>query len=147
MLSLVRRQLPRRASPVLARHYATPTKEPNPQLNGYPELPDVSSQYRSPLGWQDQLLRRNFGDTVRLIPRLLFYSHQVNSMWGPDIPGTVPPQQALRQFLLAAGCFVAAGLFIRTFLVPERPAIPREYPFRGLEAELGGAKANPEAEE
>lgn len=66
MLPLVRRELVRRARPSLARAYATPSKEPNPQLNGYPDLPDVSAQYRSPLGWQDNLLRRNFGDTVRL---------------------------------------------------------------------------------
>jgi NADH dehydrogenase (ubiquinone) 1 beta subcomplex subunit 8 len=61
-------------------------------------------------------------------------------MWGPDIP-VIPPDRALRQFLIAAGCFVAAGLFMRTFLVPERPAIRREYPFNGLEAELGGHRA------
>ncbi|KAJ7761880.1 hypothetical protein DFH07DRAFT_814412 [Mycena maculata] len=139
MFPLLRRELARCARPTLVRQYATPTKEPNPQLNGYPELPDVSAQYRPPLGWQDRLLRRNFGDT-------LHEHEEVNSMWGPDIP-VVPPQQALRQFLMAAGCFVAAGLFIRAFLVPERPAIPREYPFGGLEVELGGGtKANPEAE-
>ncbi|KAJ7104061.1 hypothetical protein B0H15DRAFT_794920 [Mycena belliarum] len=139
MLSLVRRQLASRARPPLARCYATPApKQPNPQLDGYPELPDVSHQYRPALGWQDKLLRRNFGDTVH-------HHEEVHSMWGPDIPG-VPPQQALRQFLIAAGCFVAAGLFMRAYLVPERPAIPREYPFGGLEVELGGDKANPEAE-
>lgn len=70
MLSLA--HLSRRVGPTLARRYATPTKQPNPQLNGYPELPDVSAQYRPPLGWQDQLLRRNFGDTVRLKPRWRF---------------------------------------------------------------------------
>ncbi|KAJ7126887.1 hypothetical protein C8R44DRAFT_979633 [Mycena epipterygia] len=138
MLPLVRRELVRRARPSLARAYATPSKEPNPQLNGYPDLPEVSAQYRSPLGWQDKLLRRNFGDTVH-------HHEEVNSMWGPDIP-VIPPQQALRQFLMVAGGFVAAGLFMRSFLVPERPAIPREYPFGGLEKELGGNRANPEAE-
>lgn len=60
-------------------------------------------------------------------------------MWGPDIP-VIPPKQALRQFLIAAGGFVTAGLFMRAFLVPDRPAIPREYPFNGLEVELGGHK-------
>ncbi|KAJ6513170.1 hypothetical protein C8R45DRAFT_962688 [Mycena sanguinolenta] len=128
--------LARRARPLLLRQYAT--KPPNPQYNGYPELPDVPQGYRPPLGWQDRLLRRNFGDTVH-------HYEEVNSMWGPDVPG-IPPSQALRQFLIAAGCFVSAGLFIRAFLVPERPAIPREYPFNGLEVELGGHRANPEAE-
>jgi hypothetical protein len=63
-------------------------------------------------------------------------------MWGPDIP-VIPPAQALRQFLAAAGCFVAAGLFIRQFLVPERPAVPRGLPFGGLETELGGGRKVP----
>jgi hypothetical protein len=63
MNSLVRRGL---ARPLLVRQYATPVKEPNPQYGGYPELPDISHQYRAPLGWQDKLLRRNFGDTVGL---------------------------------------------------------------------------------
>lgn len=48
-----------------ARAYATPSgQEPDPQLNGYPELPFVSRQHLPPTGWQDQLERRNFGDTV-----------------------------------------------------------------------------------
>ncbi|KAJ6609228.1 hypothetical protein B0H10DRAFT_485365 [Mycena sp. CBHHK59/15] len=137
MLPVVR-QVARRACPLRARHYATPAKEPNPQYNGYPELPEVSAQYRPPLGWQDQLLRRNFGDTVH-------HHEEVLSMWGPDIP-VIPPAQALRQFLAAAACFVSAGLFMRYFLVPERPSIPRELPFGGLVTELGGHRANPEAE-
>ncbi|KAJ7030441.1 hypothetical protein C8F04DRAFT_1263965 [Mycena alexandri] len=137
MIPLARRELVRRVvRPSLVRQYAS--KEPNPQLGDYPELPNVSAQYRNPLGWQDKLLRRNFGDT-------LHHHEEINSMWGPDIPVT-PPHIALRQFGIAAGCFVAAGLFIRAFLVPDRPAIPREYPFNGLETELGGHKANPEAE-
>ncbi|KAJ7227288.1 hypothetical protein GGX14DRAFT_347254 [Mycena pura] len=132
MFPPVRSQL-LRLSPRFARRYAR-SSEPNPQYNGYPELPNVSAQYRSPHGWQDQLLRRNVGDT-------LHHYEEVNSMWGPDIP-VIPPQQALRQFLIAAGCFVGAGLFIRAFLVPERPAIPREYPYNGLEVELGGHKVH-----
>ncbi|KAJ6508030.1 hypothetical protein C8R47DRAFT_1209038 [Mycena vitilis] len=138
MIPLVRRELARRLRPSLVRQYATPVKEENPLLNGYPELPDLSAQYRNPLGWDDKLLRRNFGDTVH-------HHEEVNSMWGPDVP-VIPADRALRQFLTAAGCFVAAGLFIHTFLVPERPAIRREYPFNGLQVELGGNRANPETE-
>ncbi|KAJ7067031.1 hypothetical protein C8F01DRAFT_1247437 [Mycena amicta] len=140
MTSLVRRQWARVPVHVLARAYARPV-EPNPQYNAYPELPEdgsASHQYRNPRGWQDPLLRRNFNDTVH-------HHEEVNSMWGPDIP-VVPPNRALRQFLIAAGGFVTAALFMRFFLVPERPAIPREYPYNGLETELGGHQANPEAE-
>ncbi len=60
-LSLLRRQsllLPRRPFSQLAQ------KEPDPQLNGYPQLPNVSRQSLPPRGWWDSQMRRNRGDTV-----------------------------------------------------------------------------------
>ena len=52
------------------RRYATPAvfhkKELDPQLNGYPQLPDVSRQTLPPRGWWDIQMRRNLGDTVCL---------------------------------------------------------------------------------
>ena len=54
------------ASTNILRLYSTPPEEPDPQLNGYPQLPWQSRQNLPPLGWQDNLMRRNFGDTVRL---------------------------------------------------------------------------------
>lgn len=57
-------------------------------------------------------------------------------MWGPDIP-TIPPRQALFQLCLAGLMFVAIGVGV-SFMVPERPCIPRQYPYNGLERELGG---------
>ena len=58
-----------------SRTYATfPREEPDPQLNGYPELPSIPRQNLPPLGWTDNLTRRNFGDTVRLIALLLGFS-------------------------------------------------------------------------
>lgn len=48
------------------RSYSTPSEEPDPQLNGYPQLPWQSRQSLPPLGWQDNLMRRNYGDTVGL---------------------------------------------------------------------------------
>lgn len=56
--------------PIQYRAYATPVeydprpKEPDPQLNGYPELPWVNLQNRPPLGWWDVQGRRNFGETA-----------------------------------------------------------------------------------
>ena len=73
----VRRLATSRSAPRLcaaARQYSTPTQEPDPQLNGYPQLPWTSRQTLPPLGWQDNLYRRNFGDTVR------FYRIQ-NILW------------------------------------------------------------------
>ena len=62
-------------------------------------------------------------------------------MWGPDAP-VVPPNEALRHFTYACLGFVGFGLFVRFFLVPERPAVPREYPYDGLVKELGGLEEN-----
>lgn len=49
----------------ISRSYATPSEERDPQLNGYPQLPWLSNQHRPAKGWQDPLLRRDFGETVR----------------------------------------------------------------------------------
>ena len=39
-------------------------KELDPQLNGYPQLPDASRQSLPAHGWWDVQMRRNLGDTV-----------------------------------------------------------------------------------
>lgn len=66
---------------------------------------------------------------------------EVFSMWGPDIP-VVPPKQALYQFSIAVLAFVTFGFTVKYALVPDRPAVPRDYPFSGLVTELGGLEAN-----
>lgn len=43
---------------------ATPD-EVDPQLAGYPQLPNVSRQTLPARGWWDMQMRRNMGDTVR----------------------------------------------------------------------------------
>jgi NADH dehydrogenase (ubiquinone) 1 beta subcomplex subunit 8 len=72
MTTIALRRIPGRLSPQSAtqiRRYATtpPKQEPDPQLNGYPQLPWVSRQNLPARGWQDPLMRRYFGDTVRHI--------------------------------------------------------------------------------
>ncbi|KAF7424194.1 hypothetical protein PC9H_009498 [Pleurotus ostreatus] len=116
------------------RAYATPPKEEtDPQLLGYPQLPFTSSQYLPAKGWQDSLMRRNYGDT-------LHDKDEILSMWGPDIP-PIEPSRALFQFTLVALGFVTFGL-IAKYNVPEMPSIRREYPFSGLVTELGGLEDN-----
>lgn len=39
-------------------------KEVDPQLNGYPQLPNESRQSLPAHGWWDNQMRRNYGDTV-----------------------------------------------------------------------------------
>ncbi|KAI9512069.1 hypothetical protein F5148DRAFT_1165980 [Russula earlei] len=126
----------------LARALRTPTtslrrqysNHVDPQLNGYPQLPDVSRQSFSPHGWWDPQMRRNFGDTMH-------EREELYSMWGADIPH-VNPATALRHFTIAVSGFVAFGLLCNHLLVPERPAVPRQYPFDGLVKELGGLEEN-----
>ena len=52
--------------PASARPYASRAEEPD-QLTDYPKLPWVSRQTLPPRGWQDQQMRRNFGETVRIL--------------------------------------------------------------------------------
>ncbi|KAH7913581.1 hypothetical protein BJ138DRAFT_1171205 [Hygrophoropsis aurantiaca] len=127
------------SSLAFSRAYATPATEKDPQLGDYPDLPWVSNQHLAPRGWWDQQMRRNFEDPI---PE----NEEVLSMWGPDVPG-IPPQKALFQFTLAVTGFVGFGLLCNYALVPERPAVPREYPFSGLVRELGGLEENRAREE
>ena len=62
-------------------------------------------------------------------------------MWGPDI-AHVPPRNALLQFSLAASAFVTFGFLCKYAFVPDRPTVPREYPYSGLVRELGGLDEN-----
>ncbi|KIK93610.1 hypothetical protein PAXRUDRAFT_504247 [Paxillus rubicundulus Ve08.2h10] len=115
------------------------TQEKDPQLGDYPELPWLSNQTLPPRGWWDPQMRRNFGDPVH-------ENEEVLSMWGPDI-SAVPPQTALFQFTLAASAFVGFAFLCKYALLPERPTVPREYPFSGLVRELGGLEENKAREE
>ena len=76
-----------------------------------------------------------------LSPFQMHEREEMYSMWGPDIPH-VAPATALRHFTFAVSGFVAFGLLCNYVLVPERPAIPRQFPYDGLVKELGGIEAN-----
>ncbi|WVQ72488.1 hypothetical protein IAR50_002043 [Cryptococcus sp. DSM 104548] len=106
-----------------------PGQELDPQLNGYPQLPDETLQRRQPLGWWDMQERKNFGEVIH-------ESEDVIGMWGPDVHKT-SWQSALLQLSGAIG-LVGAFAFFVVQVRPERPAVAREYPYNGLEQELGG---------
>ncbi|KAG7451253.1 uncharacterized protein BT62DRAFT_884024 [Guyanagaster necrorhizus] len=116
------------------RTYAIEAAKDPESNDDYPKVPSVSRQYLPATGWQDPLLRRNFGDPVH-------EKEELYSMWGPDIP-TIAPHIALRHFTYAAISFVSFGFLVKYALIPEMPAIRREYPFGGLVTELGGVDAN-----
>lgn len=78
-LAAARRAIAQRAA---TRPYVT--KPPNPEVPDYdsvdpvpdyPELPWVSRQNLPAKGWDDMLLRRNYGDTVQLTPFLTIHVH------------------------------------------------------------------------
>ncbi|TDL25800.1 hypothetical protein BD410DRAFT_784825 [Rickenella mellea] len=121
------------ATPIPFQPQQTPSNEKDPQLGDYPDLPYVSKQLRPPSGWWDPQMRRNFGE-------LPHEKEEILSMFAPDVP-PLPPRTALFQFTLAVLGFVGIG-YLSKSLVPERPAVPREYPFSGLVKELGGLEEN-----
>ncbi|KAI9461678.1 hypothetical protein BJY52DRAFT_1259525 [Lactarius psammicola] len=92
-------------------------KEVDPQLNGYPQLPNESRQSLPAHGWWDNQMRRNYGDTMH-------EREELYSMWGPDIPH-VAPATALNHFAIAFSGFVAFGFLCNYVLTPDRPAVPR----------------------
>ncbi|KAG6856889.1 hypothetical protein H0H87_012469 [Tephrocybe sp. NHM501043] len=125
----------RSVCPPPSRAASTSTKEEvDPQLNGYPQLPFVSRQHLTPYGWQDPLMRRNFGDP-------LHEQEEVLGMWGPDIP-PVAPSTAAGHFFIAVTAFVSFGFLVRYGLLQDPPGIRREYPYGGLATELGGPEEN-----
>ncbi|OBZ72491.1 hypothetical protein A0H81_07596 [Grifola frondosa] len=89
-----------RANVVVPRYraYATPTAtpvdfkpEPDPQLGDYPQLPDISKQYRDARGWEDPQMRQNFDETLHPdeemfsmpgVPRQYPYSGLVTELGG-----------------------------------------------------------------
>lgn len=66
---------------------------------------------------------------------------ELYSMWGPD-KSHVAPATALNHFAIAFSGFVAFGFLCSYVLIPDRPAVPRQYPFNGLVRELGGIEEN-----
>ncbi|KAJ9111540.1 hypothetical protein QFC20_002513 [Naganishia adeliensis] len=119
-----------------------PGTEPDPQLDGYPELPYVSIQKRVAKGWWDNQERKNFNET-------LHEQEDALSMWSPDVYAT-SASWALTQMIIGFSALAGFGYFIYATM-PERPVAKRSYPYGGLAQELGGSdqtpKANPETNE
>ncbi|KAF9506894.1 hypothetical protein BS47DRAFT_1352388, partial [Hydnum rufescens UP504] len=139
-------RVPRVTALITCRHSSTTPggvveweqKEVDPQLDGYPQLPAVSYQRRRETGWDDDQERRNFGEPV---PE----EHEALSVWAPDVYD-ISGSYALREFSIAVVLFGVffSGIYLIT---PDRPAVPRTYPFSGLVKELGGMEENKAREE
>ncbi|CAG8484353.1 5877_t:CDS:2 [Diversispora eburnea] len=119
--------------PKIARRYYKP--EPpkyytnDPQIGDYPNLPFESKFKRSPYGWWDEQERRNFGESFH-------EQEDAINVWAFDIYDCHIPT-ALKQM---ATFFLGVGVLaiIITVTVPERPAVPKTYPYDNLRVELGG---------
>jgi len=109
------------------------TPVPDPQLGGYPQLPNESNQRRPALGWWDMQYRRNFGET-------LHEQDEALNMFSPDVP-PVPPAVALRQFGYAVLIFVGFCTILN-YVKPDPPMLRRVYPHDGLLKDIGGLEAN-----
>ncbi|KIY47288.1 hypothetical protein FISHEDRAFT_74809 [Fistulina hepatica ATCC 64428] len=123
----------------VSRMYATHVDTPTPEESG-PVPPHINRQYLSPYGWQDQQMRRNFGDPMH-------EREELYSMWAPDVPVHADPPTAVKQFLIATAGFVSFMFACKYILTPDVPAARRDYPFDGLNRELGGVPARTESED
>ncbi|KAI7898383.1 uncharacterized protein BX663DRAFT_525119 [Cokeromyces recurvatus] len=105
----------------------------DPQIGDYPNLPRKSAQARGPYGWWDPQDKRNFGETVHEEDELF-------GVWAPDLHH-YSPYKAAAQLALAASIFVGfTGLIYMTY--PEKPAVPRTYPYNGLAEEFGAREGD-----
>ncbi|KAF9267850.1 hypothetical protein L218DRAFT_984723 [Marasmius fiardii PR-910] len=103
-------------------------------LTEYPDVPAINRQYLPPTGWEDNQMRRNFGDPVH-------EQEEMYSMWSPDIP-VIDPNVALKRFAMAFLGFVGVFLYIKNYGTPEPHFVRRTFPYGGLVKELGGIEEN-----
>lgn len=105
-------------------------------------------QYRDPYQkYDDQQNRVNRGEKIHPF-------HDYIDMWSPDHFHTMTDRQVLTQFLAFFGSLAAFGGAIYFLDIwPDRPSMPRQYPYEGLYRELGGKEdskelyqANPDKE-
>lgn len=99
----------------------------------------VPPQYRDPYEkYDDQQNRVNFGEEIHPY-------HDYMDMWSPDHFQSVKDHVAVRQFLTFMGLLgVFAYAIYVTDIWPERPNMPRSYPYDGLYRDLGGREGEQE---
>ncbi|OLY82345.1 NADH dehydrogenase [ubiquinone] 1 beta subcomplex subunit 8, mitochondrial [Smittium mucronatum] len=102
----------------------------DPQAGDYPNLPWIRSEEKTPYGWWDRQYRRNFGDTL--------HEHEdILNMQSVTVYYHPPWSIVLGQWV-AFVSLLGAGAYLVYFLVPEPVAVPKFYPYNGLEKEMGG---------
>lgn len=107
--------------------------DPNhPEMGDYPNPKPVLSQEKDAyVKYDDQQNRRNFNDPVN-------FDDDYYDMWSPDYFQPVSDKTALKHNGIFFSLFFGFGAAIYYFqLNPEKPAMPRSYPFNGLAKTLG----------
>ncbi|KAF8254085.1 NADH:ubiquinone oxidoreductase subunit [Wilcoxina mikolae CBS 423.85] len=118
--------------PLDPTYYPSNNDTIDPGMNGgYVNPVPEKRQFRDPYGdWWDKQERRNYGEPV----------HEDNDILGrftPEEYTWTTPGKGLFQI----GCFITTvfGLMGVVYMFyPDKPAIPRTFPHRGLEKALGG---------
>lgn len=112
----------------------TPAITPSKGMVGHAE----QTKLRRPSNLKDAIDKATIS-LIRLIQ--IHEQDQLLSMWGPDKP-FMEPSKALRHLSMYFAGLIAFGVTVKYALIPERLAVPREFPFDGLVKELGGIEAN-----
>lgn len=110
----------------------TLTDPKHPEIADYQQPTPVLAQDKDPYAkWDDPQNRRNFNDP-------LHSDEDLYDIWSPDYFQFVSDRTALKHnaifFLLVFGFGAAIWYFE---LNPEKPAMPRSFPYGGLAKELG----------
>lgn len=106
-----------------------------PELADYPNPKPVLSQYKDPyVKYDDQQNRRNLNEPVNI-------DGDLYDMWSPEVYDFVPDSTAWKHNAIFFSLVLGFGAAIYVFqLNPEKPAMPRSYPYDGLAKELGSGK-------
>lgn len=103
-----------------------------PEMGDYPDYKPQLAQDKDPYAkYDDQQNRRNINDPVNI-------DDDYYDMWSPDYFQPVSDKTALWHNAIFFSLVFGFGATIWYFqLNPEKPAMPRSYPFGGLAKDLG----------
>lgn len=111
------------------------TDPKNPQYADYPKVEPQFALRRDPYATYDfQQLRRNKNDPLSL-------DDDLYDMWSPDYYQFVSDKTALKHNGIFLSLFIGFGAVITFWQInPEKPAMPRSYPYNGLAKSLGSGE-------
>ncbi|PVH15396.1 uncharacterized protein CXQ87_003235 [Candidozyma duobushaemuli] len=108
------------------------TDPAHPEMADYPNPEPELAQNKDPYAKYDfPQLRRNFGDKLN-------FNDDMYDIWSPDHFSFVSDKTALKHnaIFFSTILAIAAGIYFLE-LNPEKPAMPRSYPYNGLAKDLG----------